>query len=918
MSEKSPQQKITRRGFLKMMGMTAAVATVGNRLYRSPSQSLFSKISSHTPDGSTVFHSYCRMCTGVACGILATVKNGVLTQISGDPQHIANEGKLCPRGNSSIFNLYNPYRPKAPLKRTNPEKGLDVDPGWVEISWDEAMNTVTEKLGAILKEDPRQFIFHLGFGSMQDDMPMGRPIFPTAFGTPNSVESNGPLCPVHFGAMSMLGSFTYSIDSTRTNYLVVIGHSPGGEFAKASCATPLHGVSTEALQNALDRGMKMIVVNPHAGAETIRGEWVPIIPGMDLPFIMAMTYVILHELKQYDEWFLRVRTNAPYLLLKDGNYARDPESKKPLVWNTLKNQAVPFDDPDVSNGSLKDPSLGAAALSGNFKVNDEEVHTVFDAIREHYKQFTPEWAEKLTGIPAATIRRIATGLVDAAQIGSTININGVTFPYRPALVFASRGAIAHRGGTYVMMALNVINGLIGAVDVPGGITGESANPLPKPGVDGTVEPDLNVLPQGVEWTRKDFKVPPDHLDMQEFYPHRHCTPYIVWRSILNPEKYHIDYKAKALMILGANPITNNVNADEVIAAFKAIPFIVSISYHFDEPTQFADIVFPESANMERLGFTEMEACGPTAGKRSLRGINFRYPFINLVYNSREANSILLELANNLGLNPPVNGMLNGMERLIKTPYELEPQKKYTWEEVVDRVLMARYGADKGIQYFKEHGFAWTWQYLSEEKSYNYFYFPDGKTRYPLYNEHLFGTGLQQKERFEQYKVTPPGWDLDKYMAFYQPLPNWIPHPEHEAGAEFDLFAVNWKVATRIFGLGGMEELPQVREMQLKQSRSINSILLNTDTARAKGIKDGDKVIVESQYGGKLEGTIMTTRLLHPRALGFPGNFGKRSMHLGPKAREGNNYNQLLNADDGNFDPIVGGVEITAAVKLSKV
>jgi len=31
--------------------------------------------------------------------------------------------------------LYNPYRVKVPLMRTNPEKGPDIDPGWVEITW---------------------------------------------------------------------------------------------------------------------------------------------------------------------------------------------------------------------------------------------------------------------------------------------------------------------------------------------------------------------------------------------------------------------------------------------------------------------------------------------------------------------------------------------------------------------------------------------------------------------------------------------------------------------------------------------------------------------------------------------------------------------------------------------------------------
>ncbi len=33
-----------------------------------------------------------------------------------------------------MMNVYNPYRVKSPMKRTNPRKGLEEDPGWVEIT----------------------------------------------------------------------------------------------------------------------------------------------------------------------------------------------------------------------------------------------------------------------------------------------------------------------------------------------------------------------------------------------------------------------------------------------------------------------------------------------------------------------------------------------------------------------------------------------------------------------------------------------------------------------------------------------------------------------------------------------------------------------------------------------------------------
>jgi anaerobic selenocysteine-containing dehydrogenase len=494
----------------------------------------------------------------------------------------------------------------------------------------------------------------------------------------------------------------------------------------------------------------------------------------------------------------------------------------------------------------------------------------------------------------------------------------VAFPYRPAGVFCGRGAISHRGGNNVMDATNLINGLLGVTDVPGGITGESFYPMLAPGADGTVEPDPRYTVNVEEWVRDEFKFPPDHLDLSEFYPHRHSTVYVAWRSIINPEAYHINYQPRAMLVFGGNPITNNCNAEEIASALKKIPFIVSIAYHFDEPTQFADIILPEPSSLERLNLFEYQAFGPVAGRRGLQGLNFKFPVVKPLYNTRDASSILLELANRLNINPKANAMLNEIFHLKGTPYELVPSDRYTWEEVVDRALKARFGEDKDIKYFMKRGAAWTARWLPEEKTYNYYYHPDGRTRHAIYNEYLLETGKMMQEQCAKNGVTVPGWEMDRYLAFFQALPRWIPHPEHQAAGEYDLYAVNWKIGTRVFGMGGLEEIPAVREMQLKQSPAVNSIMINVATARVKGLKDGDRVLCESQYGGKLRGIIKTTSLLHPKAVGFSGNFGRRAMFLGPKSREGMNYNRLLSSADGLFDPVTGAIDNTAAVKLTRV
>lgn len=103
-------------------------------------------------------HTVCDQCRG-DCGILVHRVNGVVVEIKGDPDCPISRGKICAKGYAGIGNLYDPYRVKTPLKRTNPEKGLGIDPGWVPISWTEAMDILVDKLDKVRKDDPRKLAF---------------------------------------------------------------------------------------------------------------------------------------------------------------------------------------------------------------------------------------------------------------------------------------------------------------------------------------------------------------------------------------------------------------------------------------------------------------------------------------------------------------------------------------------------------------------------------------------------------------------------------------------------------------------------------------------------------------------------------------------------------------------------------------
>ena len=99
--------------------------------------------------------STCRMCL-TGCGILVNVENGVVNNVIGNPDSPHNRGRMCAKGKSGIMNHYNLNRVTHPLKRTNPDKGIGIDPLFEEISWEEAIETVSKKLKKVYDEDPRK------------------------------------------------------------------------------------------------------------------------------------------------------------------------------------------------------------------------------------------------------------------------------------------------------------------------------------------------------------------------------------------------------------------------------------------------------------------------------------------------------------------------------------------------------------------------------------------------------------------------------------------------------------------------------------------------------------------------------------------------------------------------------------------
>lgn len=906
--------KMSRRTFLK--GSAGTLATIALAAGAGMGVKAF-QATAASSDTVEWKPSFCGFCHFPTCATQVKVVNGVAVEIMGDKNSDSNRGKLCVRGMSALANLYNPYRVKSPMKRTNPEKGIDIDPGWVEISWEEAISTVADKIKAAQAQDPRSVLYTNGFGV--EEQFMTAPIF-AALGTPNVLITPGSLCPEHFNQLHLNGMMLDRIDLQYVDYVVEVGRTNGSTWCATSAGHSSH------YADALERGVKFVTVNPHCNHSAQRGEWVPIMPGTDTAFGLALLYTIIHEIGVYDEHYLKVHTNSPYLIdpsftmikgrkVYKQSYIRNAEGK-PLVWDEALKKAVPFD-------SFKGETY---ALLGTYEVEGKTVKTAFQILKDYVKDHTPEWAEPITTIPAAKIREIAKDLVSHARIGSTINIEGFQFPYRPSAIFMGRGMASHMLGVEAAKALGTVNVLLGNLDVPGGIQGcyNASWDRLSPDKDGILEAKGMMYTQV---TGEDIVYPPQLVDMGNFYPMRHAATHMAWKTILDPKKYHIDYPINVYLIHGGDPVGSAVNGPHVYEALKKIPFIASIAYHYDLPTQFADILLAENSCLEkdaiyRMCRNEKECNNDTIG---LMGTLVKKPVVENVYNSRIAEDIYIDICERIGKLPDfnmpwshaplVNKVTDKMADGLKPEYFLEPMKKYSWRECIERKIASDYGPEAVKDFAK---CAFKPDKLSLKESYNYYYVPDNAVRLPVYYERMVRNGEKMMEQLKAFNATVPNQDMDHVYSHYSGMPLWYDNAGYETTEEYPFKVVNWKVHYGVNNTGGLYENAYLQEIIDHSNPTVKCIQVPVSAAAELGVKEGDMVCLESRFGGKTQGKVHLSEFMHPKCIGIPGNFGRRTPYMNPLKNTGILFNSLLSDDESTINPISMGLESSPQVKIYKI
>lgn len=901
---------ITRRQFLKVSAATAAVAAVSDRLMTGPNNFLLQHAEAAnvaTTDGW--YPGVCKMCMQGDCQTRNHAVNGVVVQVEGEPRAPQNMGALCPRGNAAIAQMYNPWRVKAPMKRTNPKKGLNEDPKFVEITWDEALKAVADHLKKVMADDPRKVVFVSGFG-------VNSPLlssFEMALGSPNDTPSRGSACAYHIGSRQTHSRGPDQIpDLDRVEYILNYGHTLGPNIAASS------GSSRSIMSALVDRNVKMVNIDPRCGPEASKMDWVPIKPGTELALNMALLYTIMFEIKTFDVWFVKNRTTGPYLIGPDQDYLRDPATKKPLMWNSKTNQAVPFDDPNTAD----------LALEGTFTVNGIQATPAFQLIKNSVKDKTPEWQESITTIPAAKVREIANDLITHAHIGATVTIEGVTMPFRPvAILYTSKGPYSHPiAGPWADYYTKFICELLGNIEVPGGVTGNStpSQVWLQPDADGVRIPNYE---SGADFLGYPWKWPLTFADLRQFYPLSHTLVWGLAKNILEPEKYHATYTVDTLMSVGGGPVRSSYDRALFEKAWSKVPFHVAFPLTMDENAVLADYVLPDKAFLEKDQYVPGSSAPPghKVGLDLTRGsLYFLFrdaSAIQPAYNARSMDAVLLDLAEQVGILTGKQGMVTAINNSIKD-FALNTDKKPTMREIAEATLKQNFGKDAKLSDVNDQHGPFFMYAIRGAKLFNYSYWPDNKTRHQMYLAENLRVRNELKKNLKAAGLNAiPGWEsnMDDYWKAYDPVPSWFQCYENsKAPAGFDLYAINWKTPMAPFFCGDTYGNVWLHETMKTWDPYEYTVWINSATAAKKGIKDGDMIVVESQWG-KTQGAAKVTELIHPDVIGIPAGHGAASPLANPITAEGPYHNGLGTLDEKNLavDPLTAQIEEGFAVKVYK-
>lgn len=558
--------RLTRRDFVKTAAIAAAVSSVP--LTKKIIERADDREAILSPADNVKFvNTFCYMCAAL-CGVQIAVRDGkpiYITPVDGSPQR-----GMCGRSASGMWLWDHPLRVRKPLKRIG-EKG---EGKFQEISWDQALNEIAAKLREITdKYGPRAvaFTWHEHGLEFLDlfRFALGTCTFANHLATCNL---NGTIA--RRANLGALGPPAVEPDLENATYVLLIGRT-------YSTANMGH---VNALRSS-DK-VKIVYVGPRL-AEIAYGkvEWIPIKPATDVVLVLSLIHVIIEE-GLYDVDFLKRYTNAPFLIKPD----RRPLVEADVVAGGSATRYLVF---DARTGKLEDHTRATdpdLTYSGEVKLADGStirVTTAFNLLRERAAKYSPAEAEKITGVPAHTIRRIAREFATHRGVADdtwwTV-WNGIV-------------------DTYAVMAVLILNMLVGSYERPGGLCFPVSRRYPAIGstvseggtrywrpIWATTIPEARPgLPEAMWGAAMETRI-----DLRK-YPATVFNFHPVYDAILKDDPYPV----RALFTFATDPMTRDMDVETVREALKKLELFVAFDVLMTDSAMYADYILPDTIYMER-------------------------------------------------------------------------------------------------------------------------------------------------------------------------------------------------------------------------------------------------------------------------------------------------------------------------------
>ena len=461
-----------------------------------------------------------------ACGLLAYVdkESHEIHKIEGHPLHPGSRGRNCPKGPATLNQVNNPDRILKPLRRVG-ERG---EGQWQEVTWDEALDDIAGRIRAAIKEDRRdEVVYHVGRSG--EDGYTERVI--AAWGV-DGHNSHTNVC----SSSARAGySFWMGMDRPNPDYehakfiLLMSSHLESGHYFNPHA---------QRIIDAKLRGTKVAVVDTRLSNTASQADiWLSPSPGTEAAMLLAMAnHLIQNDL--FDAEFVRRWVNWQDLL-EDWNY-------------------LDF---------LKEDGAIEAVPKG------ESFGDFVELLKQMYWEYTPEWAEEESGVPAEAIVAVADEIA------------------RAGTAFASHiwrnAAAGHLGGWMITRCLFFLNVLTGSVATKGGtIPNGWTKFVPKP----------HTIPSPIKtWNENHWPLefPLAHFEMSFLLPH-----------ILKDNGKSIDVYFTRVY----NPVWTNPDGTAWVEMLEddRIGLHVALTPVWSETAQWADYVLPTGLGPERHDLHSLE------------------------------------------------------------------------------------------------------------------------------------------------------------------------------------------------------------------------------------------------------------------------------------------------------------------------